>query len=183
MDLTKYVPFTWGHTQQQAFDELRARFLSAPNLTQFDRTLEIIMETDVGNQAIASIWSQDHVVKACKQLHPVEYHAKTLSATERNWPIHDKELLAIVHCFRKWRDWLVGVKVYVYADYQRLQYFNTKQKLNFGQASWYLHMSEFIYHIHYRPGFKMGKPDGLSRRSGEEKSGMDAHFLDRKSVV
>ena len=39
-------------------------------------------------------------------------------------------------------------------------------------------MSEFIYHIHYRPGFKMGKPDGLSRRSGEEKSGMDAHFCD-----
>ena len=24
IDLTKDVPFTWGHTQQQAFDELRA---------------------------------------------------------------------------------------------------------------------------------------------------------------
>ena len=156
--------------QQQAFDELRAQFLSAPILTHFDRTLETIMETDASNQAIAGILSQYHIVNGCQQLHQVEYHAKTLSATQCNWPIHDKELFAIVECFRKWRDWLVGVKVNVYIDHQRLQYLNTKQKLNSRQASWYLRMSEFIYHIHYRPGFKLGKPDGLSRRSEEEKS-------------
>ena len=84
IDLTKDVPFTWGHTQQQAFDELLARFLSAPILTQFDRTLETIMETHTSNQAIAGILSQYHVDNECKQLHPVEYHAKTLSATQRN---------------------------------------------------------------------------------------------------
>ena len=39
-------------------------------------------------------------------------------------------------------------------------------------------MSEFRYNIHYRPGTKMGKPDGLSRRSGEEKSGMDGMFFE-----
>ena len=33
VDLTKDVPFTWGHTQQQACDELQAGFLSAPILT------------------------------------------------------------------------------------------------------------------------------------------------------
>ena len=117
IDLRKDVPFTWAHTQQQAFDELRARFLSAPILTQFDRTLETIMETDTSNQAIAGIVSQYHIVNRYKQLHPVEYYAKTLSATQRNWPIHDKELFAIVDCFRKWRDWLVGVKVNVYTDH------------------------------------------------------------------
>ena len=86
--------------QQQAFDELRAQFLSAPILTQFDRTLETIMETDASNQAIADILSQYHVVNGRKQLHPVEYHAKTLSSTQRNWPIDDKELFAIVDCFQ-----------------------------------------------------------------------------------
>ena len=84
IDLTNDVPFTWGHTQQQAFDELRTRFLSAPILTQFDRTLKTIMKTDASNQAIAGILSQYHVVNGCKQLHSVEYHAKTLSATQRN---------------------------------------------------------------------------------------------------
>jgi len=177
IDLTRDVPFSWGQAQQQSFDELKQLFLSAPILTQFDRCLETIMETDSNNQAISGILSQYHIVNGAKQLHPTEYHAKTLDATQCNWPIHDKELFAIVDSFRKWRDWLVGVSVNVYTDHQGLQYFNTKQNLNSRQASWYLKMSEFIYHIHYRPGSKIGKADGLSRRSGEEKCGMEARFF------
>ena len=132
--LTKDVPFTWGHTQQQSFDELQARFLSAPILTQFDRTLVTIMETNASNEAIASILSQYHVVNGYKQLHLVEYHEKTLSSTQHNWPIHAKELFTIMECFRKWRDCWVAIKVNIYTDHQGLQYFNTKEKLNSRQA-------------------------------------------------
>ena len=78
------------------------------------------METDASNQAIVGILSQYYVGNGCKQHCLVEYHSKTLSATQRNWPIHDKELFAIVDCFCKWRDWLVGVKLKVYIDYQGL---------------------------------------------------------------
>ena len=141
------------------------------------------METDASNQAIAGILSQYHIVNGAKQLHPVEYHVKTLSAAQRNWPIHDNELFAIVDSFWKWRDWLVGVEGNVYTDYQGLQYFNTKEKLNSRQASWYLHMSEFHYNIHYRPGTKMGKPDGLSRCASEEKSAMDAKFWEEGQLL
>ena len=177
IDLTKDVAFSRRYQQQQAFDELRTRFLSAPIHTQFDRTLETIMETDTCNQAIAGIQSQYHNVNGAKQLHAVEHHANSLSATERNWPIQDQELFAIVDSFRKWRDWLLGFEVNASTDHPGLQYFHTKQKLNSRQASWYLHMSEFRYIIHYRPGTKMGKPDGISRDSGEEKSAMHARFF------
>ena len=44
-------------------------------------------------------------------------------------------------------------------------------------------MFEFNYHIHYRPGFKIGEPDGLSRPSMEEKFGMDAHFFDEGQLM
>ena len=44
-------------------------------------------------------------------------------------------------------------------------------------------MSEFIYHFHYRPGFKIGKPGSLSRHSGEEKSGMDTDFFDEGQLL
>ena len=86
------------------------------------------METDASNQAIAGILSQYNIVNGVKQVHPVEYHAKTLSAAKHNWPIHEKELFAIVDCLRKWRDWLVGVEVNVYTDHQGLQYFNSKEE-------------------------------------------------------
>ena len=75
------------------------------------------------------------------------------------------------------------VEVNIYTDHQGLQYFNTKQKLNSRQASWYLHMSEFCYNILYRPGTKMGKPDGLSRPSGEEKSGMDVKYFEEGQLL
>ena len=44
-------------------------------------------------------------------------------------------------------------------------------------------MSEFRYNIHYRPGTKMRKPDGLSRHSGEEKSVMDAKFFQQGQLL
>ena len=44
-------------------------------------------------------------------------------------------------------------------------------------------MYKFIYHIHYRPGFKIGKPDGLSRHSREEKSGMDSYFFNEGQLL
>jgi len=48
------------------------------------------METDASNQAISSILLQYHIVNGVKELHPTVYHAKTLDATQDNWPIHDK---------------------------------------------------------------------------------------------
>ena len=142
LDVTQDVPFSCGHQQQQAFDELRTRSSSASILAQFDPTLATIMETDTSSQAIAGILSQYQVVNVAKQVHPDAYHPKTLSAAQRNCPMHVKELVAILDSFQKWRDWLVGVEVHVYADHQGLQYFHTKQNLNSRQVSWYLHMSE-----------------------------------------
>ena len=99
--LTKDIPFICRHVQQQAFDELQGRFLSAQTLIQFDRTLKTIMETNARNQAFAGILYQCYIGNGCKQLHLVEYYRKTLFTTVRNWPIHDKELFAIEDCFRK----------------------------------------------------------------------------------
>ena len=44
-------------------------------------------------------------------------------------------------------------------------------------------MSEFFYTIPYKSGSKMGKADGLSKRSGEEKSGMEAWFFDEGQLL
>jgi len=61
----------------------------------------------------------------------------------------------------------------VYTDYQGLQYFNTKQKDHSRYVSWYLHMSEFIYKIHYKPQTKIRKPFSLSQCSEKEISAME----------
>ena len=174
-ELTKDVPFSWGQQQQKAFDDLKIAFTTAPVPQPFDRDLETIMETDASNQAIAGVLLQYVINKGVKMLHPVDYHTKTLSATEHNWPIHDKELWAIVSCFRRWDSWLKGLTstIQIYTDHQGLQYFNTKHRLNSRQANCYLELSEFNFTITYRPGNTMGKPDALICRTSGKKVGSE----------
>ena len=40
--------------------------------------------------------------------HPVAYFSKKLNPAESNYLIHDKEMLAIIHCICEWRTELVG---------------------------------------------------------------------------
>ena len=44
-------------------------------------------------------------------------------------------------------------------------------------------MSDFINYIHDRPGFKIGKHNGLFRGIREEKSGIDVHFFDEGKLL
>ncbi len=51
--------------------------------------------------------------------------SKSLSATERNYEIYDKELLAIMLALSEWRHYLMGAAkdVEIWMDHQNLQYF------------------------------------------------------------
>ena len=134
INLTKDIYLTCGHTQQQGFGELWARFLSAPILTQINRKVNIIMEPNSNNQAIGGILSKYHYINVSKYLHLQAYYAKTRSATKCNWPIHEKELLTFVDSVWQCRDSPVGAKLNLYTDYPGLQCWNIKQELNFAHA-------------------------------------------------
>ena len=84
-----------------AFDELKAEFQQAPILAQWDRSLPTLLETDALNQAVAGVLSQLHPAdpkdtSSKSEWRLVDCHATTLKESERNWPIHDKELWGIV---------------------------------------------------------------------------------------
>ncbi|GLB33339.1 putative retrotransposable element tf2 155 kda protein type 1-like [Lyophyllum shimeji] len=99
-------------------------------------------------------------------MHPVAFYSKSLNAVERNYEIHDKEMLAIIRALEEWRHFLEGArhKVEIYTDHKNLQYFLTAKKLNRRQARWSLYLANFDFVLHHRPGRSMGKPDALSRR-------------------
>ena len=99
MELTKDILFSWKAQQQEALDNLKIGFTSAPVLQPFDCSRETIMEIDALNPVIASALSQYSVKNSVKTLHPIDHYTKTLSMAEHNWPMHDKELWAIVSCF------------------------------------------------------------------------------------
>jgi len=92
--------------------------------------------------------------------------SKSLSDTERNYEIYDKEMLAVVRCLEAWRHFLEGTttRFEIWTDYKNLEYFMKTQKLNRRQARWALYLSRFDFMLKHVPGSKIGKADSLSRR-------------------
>jgi hypothetical protein len=95
--------------------------------------------------------------------HPVAYLSKSLSPIECNYEIHDKEMLAIICAVQEWRHFVEGTEhpCEIWTDHKNLEYFVTAKQLNCCQARWSLHLSQFDFALHHKPGKSMGKPDVL----------------------
>jgi hypothetical protein len=162
--LRKNQAFHWSDACQDSFDQLKLAFSSQPLLRHADSNKAFVVETDASDFAISGILSQldDNDV-----LHPVAYFSRKLTSPEANYEIHDKELLAIIASFHRWRPFLSGSRfpVTVYTDHKNLEYFGVSRKLNRRQVRWSLFLTDYDYQIVYRPGKEGGKPDALSRRS------------------
>ncbi|GJP32701.1 hypothetical protein CLOM_g17302, partial [Closterium sp. NIES-68] len=86
-------------------------------------------------------------------LQPIAYESQKLHPPERNYPIHDKEMLAIVHTFKVWRCYLTGADVTVRTDHRSLQYIHAHPLLNPRQIRWLDFMeSNFHYTVTYKKG-------------------------------
>ena len=66
----------------------------------------------------------------------VAFLSKPLNEMERNYEIHDKEMLAIIRGLENWRHLLKGTcfKFEIWTDHKNLEYFMKVQKLNRRQA-------------------------------------------------
>ena len=97
---------------------------------------------------------------------PVAFLSKSLNKTERNYEIHDKEMLAIIRGLEAWRHLLEGVqfKFKIWIDHKNLEYFMKVKKLNRRQARWALYLSQFDFTLKHVPEMRMGKVNRLSRR-------------------
>ena len=62
--------------------------------------------------------------------HPVAYDLMQLNSAEQNYPIHEKELLAIICALKKWCLDLLGSEFVVYTDHRTLEIFNTQCDLS-----------------------------------------------------
>ena len=162
----KDVPFQWTSECQKAFDALKAAFTSEIILKHYNPDLKIVVETDASDYVSGGILSQ---YDENNVLHPVAYFSKKHSPAECNYEIYDKELMAIVRAFEEWRPELEGssTPIDVITDHKNLEYFMSTKQLSRRQARWSEFLSRFNYHITYRPGKAGGKPDALTRRSGD----------------
>ena len=60
----------------------------------------------------------------------VAFDSCTFKSAELNYPVHEKELLAIIRACKKWRSDLLGSPVTVMTDHRTLENFNTQKDLS-----------------------------------------------------
>ena len=96
--LTGNVPWKWENEQERAFNGLKLLLTTAPVLRMPNDFRKFRVEADASDGAVRAVLSQEHDGK----MHPVAYFFKALSATERNYEIYNKELLAIMMALEEW---------------------------------------------------------------------------------
>jgi hypothetical protein len=88
----------WGKLQQQAFLELLGTFQKAPLLRHYDPKLPIRLEADASDAALGGVLSQ--LQKDTNKWHPIAFFSKQFKGVEVNYTTPNKELMAIVECFK-----------------------------------------------------------------------------------
>jgi hypothetical protein len=160
--LKKDVPFEKGPEQREAFEALKKLATEAPVLAFFKPGRPTKVDTDASNKATGGvIWQQQED----GEWKPIGYSSKTMSVTEQNYPIQDKELLAVVNTLKDFEPALWGTKFFVQTDHQALIYWSTKKLLSARQIRWSYYLANFDITFRYRPGKDNVAADALSRKT------------------
>ncbi|KAM4063256.1 reverse transcriptase (RNA-dependent DNA polymerase) [Hirsutella rhossiliensis] len=169
--LKKGTALCWGRAENEAFHELKRRFCESPVLKQWDPSLQTFLETDCSGYALGGVLAQED---QDGRRHACAFFSKRLSPAEYNYPIHDKEMLAIMRCLDNWSAELRSCGSFtILTDHRNLEYFMTRQKLTERQSRWAAELSQFDFKLEYRPGSEAAVPDALSRREQDKPQGID----------
>ena len=166
----------------QSFQQLKESFLRAPILAHFDPKRPTKVETDASSYAISGIISQlmpNHDNKL--QWRPIAFYSRKMTPAERNYDIHDQELLAIIASLKQWRHFLEGHlhPFELHTDHANLQGFMTIKSLTRRQTRWAEWLSSFHFTVKYKKG-NLNPADPPSRRpdyaKAAQKSEQDIRF-------
>jgi hypothetical protein len=155
-DLTKKGDFCWTEEAHKTFDKMKEVMSSCPFLALPEFTQPFVLECDASCVGIGVVLMQ--------QKHPIAYESRKLSATERLYPIYDKEMLAIMHALAKFRQYLVGGKFVVKTDHNSLRHFLGQRDLKERQQKWVSKVQAYGFDIEYVKGKNNVVVHALARR-------------------
>jgi hypothetical protein len=107
-DLTKRgVAWTCTAASATAFQALKDTVTAEPVLVLPDKSRLYRLEADSSNRATGAILSQQGTDgRWC----PIAFYSKSLNDIQRNYVIHDKEMLVIVRALEEWQHFLEGAQ-------------------------------------------------------------------------
>ncbi|THG92770.1 hypothetical protein EW026_g8249 [Hermanssonia centrifuga] len=157
--------FRWTPAHFQAFESVKLLVTSRECLTVIDHNNlgnnKIFVSCDASDFCTGAVLTYGPTPETAR---PVAFESQQLSGAELNYPVHEKELLAIVRAMRKWRVDLLGVPFVVFSDHRTLENFTEQKHLSRRQARWQEFMSQYDYTITYIAGIDNAPADAMSRK-------------------
>nr|GEZ58590.1 reverse transcriptase domain-containing protein [Tanacetum cinerariifolium] len=126
-----------GHTQDEGID--------------YEEVFAPVARTNHGGQRIE------------KHFRPIHYASKTMTQAESNYMTTEKEMLAVVYAFEKFRSYLIMNKSMVYTDHSTLKYLFSKKDVKARLLRWILLLQEFDFKVIDTKGAENYAADHLSR--------------------
>ncbi|KAL4360559.1 hypothetical protein GQ457_04G022110 [Hibiscus cannabinus] len=157
-------PFEFNDDCAKAFNLLKQKLVTAPIVEPPDWKLPFELMCDASDYAVGAVLGQRKV----KIFHPIYYASKTLNDAQVNYTTTEKEMLAVIFAFDKFRSYLIGTKVIVHIDHSAIKYLLTKKDAKPRLIRWILLLQEFDIEIIDRKGTENQVADHLSRLENKD---------------
>ncbi|CAA7039490.1 unnamed protein product [Microthlaspi erraticum] len=162
--LCKETDFEFDEECHKSWTLLKDALVSAPivQAPNWDHPFEIMC--DASDYAVGAVLGQ----KIDKKLNVIYYASKTMDDAQCKYATTEKELLAIVFAFEKFRSYIVGSKVIVHTDHAALRHIFAKKDTKPRLLRWILLLQEFDIEVVDKKGVENGVADHLSRMRVED---------------
>ena len=139
----------WGPEQQEAFETLQKLCTESPILAYADVKAPFVLHTDASGDGLGAVLYQ--VQDGQKRVKA--YASRSLSKSEKNYPVHKLEFLALKWAITdKFHEYLYGSEFQVFTDNNPLTYVLTTAKLDATGHRWVAALSNYTFSITYKPG-------------------------------
>nr|GEY28665.1 reverse transcriptase domain-containing protein [Tanacetum cinerariifolium] len=143
----------------KAFQTLKKKLTKAPILITPNWDLLFELMCDASDFTIGAVLGQRHE----KHSKPIHYTSKTMNDAESNYTTTEKEMLAVVYAFEKFRSYLITNKSIVHTDHSSLKYLFAKKYDKARLLQWVLLLQEFDFKVLDTKGAENLAADHLSR--------------------
>nr|GEV43912.1 reverse transcriptase domain-containing protein [Tanacetum cinerariifolium] len=167
--LEKNTPFVFFEDYIQAFQTLKKKLTEAPILIAPNWELPFELMCDASDFAICAVLGQRHE----KHFKPIHYASKTMNDAKTNYTTIEKEMLAVVYAFKKFRAYLIMNKSTVHTDLSALKYLFAKKDAKARLLRWVLLLQEFDFKVLDTKGAENLAADHLSRLENPYKNVLD----------
>jgi hypothetical protein len=117
------VAFDFEEKSLAAFQTLKSALVSAPMIQPPDWSQPFKIMCDASDYAVGVVLGQ----RMEGRVHAIYYASKTLNEAQLNYATMEKELLAVVFAYEKFRSHIVDSKVIVYINHTAIKYLLAKK--------------------------------------------------------